>query len=98
MNLVREHIIFEKFVEDSDPIKDMGITGKFLKCKKSLWKSTYMKNAFTRGKIYEIVSEDKTFIHLLSNLKYEFAFSKDKDIIVLGFYNINDYFYYDEVS
>jgi hypothetical protein len=25
MKLVREHIIFEKFTEDSDPIKDMGI-------------------------------------------------------------------------
>jgi hypothetical protein len=27
MNLVREHIIFEKFVEDSDPVHDMGIGG-----------------------------------------------------------------------
>jgi hypothetical protein len=25
MKLVREHIIFEKFIEDSDPIEDMGI-------------------------------------------------------------------------
>jgi ankyrin repeat protein len=25
MKLIREHIIFEKFIEDSDPIKDMGI-------------------------------------------------------------------------
>jgi hypothetical protein len=25
MKLVREHIIFEKFTEDSDPIRDMGI-------------------------------------------------------------------------
>lgn len=27
MKLVREHILFEKFTEDSDPIKDMNIGG-----------------------------------------------------------------------
>jgi hypothetical protein len=31
MNIVREHIIFEKFTEDSDPIHDMGIGYDFLR-------------------------------------------------------------------
>lgn len=30
MKLVKEHIIFEKFTEDSDPIKDMGIGSRML--------------------------------------------------------------------
>jgi len=34
MKLVKEHIIFEKFSEDSDPIHDMGIGNDFVKIKK----------------------------------------------------------------
>jgi hypothetical protein len=37
MNLVREHIMFEKFTEDSDPISDMGIGLK------ELWKKAYLE-------------------------------------------------------
>jgi len=33
MKLVREHIIFEKFTEDSDPVEDLGIGNEFVRAK-----------------------------------------------------------------
>jgi len=40
MSLVREHIIFEKFTEDSDPIKDIGIGYPVFK---KIWSEERMK-------------------------------------------------------
>jgi len=33
MKIIREHIIFEKFTDESDPIKDMGIGNPFYRIK-----------------------------------------------------------------
>ena len=60
-------------------------------CTKDLYKSTYKSNAFTKGKIYEVVSEDENIIYLLDNKKREFNFSKNYGHW-LHFYCIKDYF------
>jgi len=91
MKIVKEQL-YEKFTEDSDPIKDMGI-GQVLKCKKSIFKSTYKSKAFTRGKFYKIVSEDESLISLLDNYKYKFTFTKHFNSSTWDYYFIKDYFY-----
>lgn len=58
-------------------------------CKKSLFKSTYKKNAFTKKKKYSISSEDDNFYFLIDNGLNEFSFSKKG---VSPFYSFHEYF------
>lgn len=60
------------------------------KCKKSLYKSTYKDNAFTKGESYNIVEEDDNFFYLTDNKGRSFNFSKLKK---LPYYWVDDYFY-----
>jgi hypothetical protein len=59
------------------------------KCIKSLFKSTYKKNAFSKNKKYEIVGEDDRFIFLKDNEGNSFNFSKNNDSNV--YYKLDDY-------
>jgi hypothetical protein len=71
--------------------RDFKKTANKLKCKKSLYKSTYKGNAFTKGHSYIITSEDDIFLNLQDNEGNEFNFKK---IHSETFYYINDYFNY----
>jgi hypothetical protein len=57
----------------------------YLICKKSLYKSTYKKNAFSKNKGYLIQSEDEKFINLIDNEKRYLTFQKllNRHIIIL---------------
>lgn len=64
-------------------------------CKKSLYKSTYKKNAFIEGKIYHIKSEDADFYDIFDENKEDkkavgyMNFSKTQKVPYLFF---DDYF------
>lgn len=60
-----------------------------VKCIKSLYKSTYLKNAFTKGKEYSIVDKDKDMFYLIDNNGNEFNFSINSN---KTYYSFNDYF------
>jgi hypothetical protein len=60
------------------------------KCKKSLYKSTYQKNAFTKNKIYKCVEEDENFFYFIDNEGHEFSVHKTPSKI---HYWIDDYFH-----
>lgn len=59
------------------------------KCKRSLYKSTYRGNAFTKGKIYNVIEEDDDFLYIEDNKSQRFNFSKIKNE---PYYYIDDYF------
>jgi hypothetical protein len=59
-----------------------------LKCRKSLFKSTYRKNAFTKGRKYEVVSEDD-YVWVRDNTGRPFTFSRTSGG---PFYVLSDYF------
>lgn len=44
-------------------------------CKKSLYKSTYLKNAFTKGKRYEFIREDD-LVWIRDSMGREFSFAR----------------------
>ena len=48
---------------------------KPIKCKKSLYKSTYKGNAFIKGKSYTIAKEDNLFIWVKDKENNDFNFS-----------------------
>jgi hypothetical protein len=60
-----------------------------MKCKKSLYKSTYKGHAFTKGKEYVIDSEDAEFYTFIDNLGRKFEMSKKLTTI---YYFVEDYF------
>ena len=60
-----------------------------LKCKKSLYKSTYKKNAFTKNKKYDVVEIDDKFYHIVDNEGRALTVSKTEIPI---YYYIGDYF------
>tara|TARA_B110000503_G_C6759992_1_gene255076 strand:+ start:101 stop:382 length:282 start_codon:yes stop_codon:yes gene_type:complete len=70
------------------------INNKHLQCIKSLYKSTYKRNAFTKGKSYKIEYKDNidndSFIFIIDNCENLFSFKEHlaKD----GFYLFSDYF------
>ena len=61
------------------PVAVRPVVGQILKCVKSLYKSTYRKNAFTKGKKYEVVpspwSDDKTYVYIRDSEGRPFSFS-----------------------
>ena len=59
------------------------------KCIKSLYKSTYGKNAFTKNRIYTIVAEDEQQYYILDSQPREFDMFKQR---VYGVYFFEDYF------
>lgn len=63
--------------------------GSSLTCTKSLYKSTYRRNAFTKGKKYEIVREDD-LVWLKDETGQEFNFTKAEN--VRGGYGLKEYF------
>ncbi|SRR3972149_3354492 len=70
-----------------------------LRCIKTLYKSTYKGNAFTRNKLYEIRSDkNHDFIHILDNQGRFFGFEKPQLRFTkqyykqAGMYRIQDYF------
>ncbi len=62
-----------------------------LKCIKSLYRSTYKRNAFTKNKYYFIVGGYDKFYLVKDNLNREFDFLKPE--FDTPQYNINHYFY-----
>jgi hypothetical protein len=60
------------------------------KCKKSLYKSTYKGNAFTKNKTYNVVDEDDNFFYIIDNEGQEFSMCKAQSNV---YYWIDDYFY-----
>lgn len=62
---------------------------KTYKCKKSLYKSTYKKNAISKNRIYKVVEEDTQFFWLEDNLFNSFNFAKKQG---KTYYTIDDYF------
>jgi len=59
-------------------------------CKKSLFKSTYKRNAFTNNKKYKIDSEDEKFYYIIDNESNQFNFSKKNDEV--DYYKFEEYF------
>lgn len=60
-----------------------------LRCKKSLFKSTYCGNAFDSGKLYIPTHKNRLFIRIIDNQGNEFDFSiKPKS----PYYTFSDYF------
>lgn len=62
---------------------------KKYKCIKSLFKSTYNKNAFNEDKIYNEVEDDGRFSFINDETGHAFPFSKEMERI---FYSIEEYF------
>jgi len=58
------------------------------RCTKSLFKSTYQKNAFTKRRYYSVVEEDEKFVWLQDNEGESRNFSKQRGS---HFYYILDY-------
>ena len=58
-------------------------------CIKSLYKSTYKNNAFSNGKLYEIIKSDDEFVYIKDNEGCDFNFSKDQSD---HYYNFDKYF------
>lgn len=61
-----------------------------VKCKKDLYKSTYGKNAFTKGAKYTLLSYDDNFYLIEDNNKNTLDFYRREDSNV--FYKFNEYF------
>jgi hypothetical protein len=59
------------------------------KCKKSLYKSTYKHNAFTKGKYYELSYKDDKFFYIKDNTGREFSVAINN---ISTFYWVEDYF------
>jgi hypothetical protein len=59
-----------------------------MKCIKSIFKSTYRKNAFHKGRVYEVVLEDD-YTWLRDNEFNEFSFVREEKY---GMYLLSDYF------
>jgi hypothetical protein len=57
-----------------------------VKCKKSLYKSTYKGWAFNRGKEYKVISHDKRFFYVKDNEGHEFSLAKE---------NISPYYWFE---
>ena len=62
MKLVREHIIFEKFTEDSDPIQDMGISYITIKY--------YVHFDTKKGKICSLYIHERPYLSVENFLKF----------------------------
>lgn len=60
-----------------------------LKCSKSLYKSTYKRNAFTKNKKYNVIEIDDKFYHIVDNEGRAFTICKTE---TPTYYYINDYF------
>lgn len=65
------------------------------KCKKSLYKSTYKKNAFTKNKTYDVFEEDESFLWFVDNENNQFCVCKTA---AHGYYYVNDYFINENIS
>ena len=68
-----------------------------VKCIKSLYKRTYKKNAFTKGKIYLLDEQLSTIyfpdeIYLIDVEKHSFNFSIAKNDVTFAMYEFSDYF------
>ena len=59
------------------------------KCKKSIYKSTYKKNAFTKNRIYICIEENDNFLYFIDNEGKKFSISKNSSN---SFYWLEDYF------
>ena len=72
-------------------VRSYNKPSNILKCVKSLYKSTYEKNAFTKNKLYNILSEDNVYINIVDNEGRDFNIAKNVD----GYsYVFSDYFEY----
>lgn len=69
--------------------KTNSIVMRSRKCKKSLHKSTYGGNAFTKGKTYDIIEEDEFFFYIKDNKGWEFSMHKTP---FHGYYWVDEYF------
>lgn len=69
------------------------VNNQHLQCIKSLYKSTYKKNAFTKNKKYQIEFEEicsgKRFFFIRDNCDNLISFIENKDS---NYYLFNDYF------
>lgn len=80
---------FKKWKENEDEKLQKRIkNGRKIECKKSLYKSTYEGDAFTKGKTYILTIEDK-YYWLVDNEGHEFSFTKTPGKTM---YFIGDYF------
>lgn len=70
------------------------INNQSIRCIKSLYKSSYKRNAFTKGKLYKIEYKNNIgndlFVFIIDNCANLFSFKDDhpKDV----FYLFSDYF------
>jgi hypothetical protein len=62
----------------------------YLKCKKTLYKSTYKGNAFIEGRFYFQLKEDKEFVQMEDETNRAFDFAKENRSV--NFYLLEDYF------
>jgi hypothetical protein len=62
----------------------------YIKCKKSLYKSTYQGYAFREGRFYLKLNEDKNFVYMKDERDNSFNFATDKT--TNEFYKYEDYF------
>lgn len=62
---------------------------KLFKCTKSYYKSTYLKNAFSKGRTYKVSREDDEFFYIQDNEFHDFSISKTNKF---GLLFIDDYF------
>ena len=65
-----------------------------LKCIKTLYKSTYKGNAFTRNKTYEVNSTEleRGFLYIIDKENHAFSFLITKNLKYQGCYLVKDYF------
>ena len=61
----------EKRISDS-----INKTSKKFRCIKSLYKSTYKGYAFTKNRIYDIVTDERHTVYILDNEGREFNFTR----------------------
>lgn len=62
-----------------------------IKCIKSLYKSTYKKNAFSKNKRYKIIRSEDNMYYIVDNKGMEFNFTIN-ELPDNKFYLFNDYF------
>lgn len=62
-----------------------------IKCKKSLFKSTYNTNAFTKGKMYILLDENDDFYNIIDSMGHAFNFHKKDNTGT--YYHFTDYFH-----
>lgn len=58
-------------------------------CKKSLFKSTYKKNAFTESMVYFVTYEDEKFYYIIDEKNHPMNFAKEDHGV---FYFFDTYF------